>query len=296
MAINNEDHFFSDKAQSAPKVSIGFPIRNGGQLLVRALRSVLDQTEQNFEIIISDNGSDDGSSEFLQAAAAADGRIRYIRQDPAIRAYDNFHFVLRQARGEYFMWVAHDDTRDVDYVARMIAALEKEPGAVLAFGDLCIITLEDTIGQNKPFLFQTTNLGRLARLSKLSRLQCYYIYGLWRTDAIRRVPYAYCTWWPDLPMMLAAAVLGTFLYVPGTRFYYLETPKTNLQRVKAQDFTAQFNLIVGVFGLVRATYIACAGVGSSFLGIYCAGLVLVKQVINLPGFLYRRFRRAFGAA
>lgn len=294
MEINNESHFFSDKADSPPKVSIGFPIRNGGQLLARALRSVLEQTEQNFEIIISDNGSDDGSSEFLQAAAAADGRIRYIRQDPPIRAYDNFHFVLRQARGEYFMWVAHDDTRDVDYVARMMAALERDPEAVLAFGDLSIITLEDSIGQNKPFHFQTTNMGRLARLSKLSRLQCYYIYGLWRTAAIRRVPYAYCTWWPDLPMMLAAAVLGTFIHVPGTRFNYLETPKSNLQRVKTQDFTAQFNLLLGVTGLVRATYVACAGVGGFLTGIYSVALVLLKQAINLPGFLYRRFRRALG--
>src|SRR3990167_173872 len=150
---------------TTPKVSIGFPVRNGGQLLASALRSVLEQTEQDFEIIVSDNGSDDGSSEFLQAAAAANSQIRYIRQDTAIRAYDNFQFVLRQARGEYFMWAAHDDTRDADFVARLVAALESDQGAVLAFGDLNIVSPENPVGQVMSFPFQTVGMGRLARLS-----------------------------------------------------------------------------------------------------------------------------------
>lgn len=276
---------------NAPKISIGFPVRNGGQLLANALRSVLDQTEQNFEIIFSDNGSTDGSSESLQTAAAADSRMHYFRQEPPIRAYDNFQFVLRQARGEYFMWAAHDDTRDSDYIARLLAALECNPAAVLAFGDLHIVTPDDSVGRLMPFPFQTTNMGTLARMAKLSQLQCFYIYGLWRTAAIQRVPYAYCAWWPDLPMMLAAAILGTFLHVPGTCFNYYEIPKSNLHRVKNQDFTAKFSLLLAVVGLIKASYVACAGVGGSLLGIYAALLVILKQVINLPGFLYRRLAR-----
>lgn len=278
-----------------PKVSIGLPVRNGGQLLIRALHSILEQSEQNFEVIISDNGSDDGSSKICQAAADADSRIRYIRLDPPIRAYDNFHFVLRHARGEYFMWVAHDDTRDSNYVARAVHALENDSEAVLAFGDLSIITPEDSIGKHKTFNFQTARLGRLSRLFKVSRLQCYYIYGVWRTAAIQRVPYAYCTWWADLPIMLSAAVLGTFIYVPGTRFYYFEVPKSDLDRVKNQDYVEKFNRPLSIIGLVKAAYIACAGVGGSAIGIYCAALVLLKQTTNLPGFLHRRVRRIFRA-
>jgi glycosyltransferase involved in cell wall biosynthesis len=272
----------------SPKVSIGMPIRNGGYLLPKALRSVFEQTEQNIEIIVSDNGSDDGSSEVLQAAAAADARVRYMRQDPPISAYDNFHFVLRQARGDYFMWAAHDDTRDADFVARLAAALERDSGAVMAFGDLQIVTPGDSVGAIVPFPFQTVGMGRLARLAKLSRLQCYYIYGLWRTAAIRRVPYAYCDWWADLPLMLAAAMLGTFVHVPGTRFHYLEVPKTNLGRVQVQDYSERFNLVGSVAGLVAATYRACAPVGGRLAGAYAAALVILKQAVNLPGYVSRR--------
>jgi glycosyltransferase involved in cell wall biosynthesis len=279
------------KGERPPRVSIGFPVRNGGHLLVEALRSVQNQTEGDIEILISDNASDDGSRGFLEAAAVADPRISYFRQKPAIRAYDNFHFVLRQARGEYFMWAAHDDTRDADFVARMVSALQKTPAAVLAFGDLNIVTPENPGGRIRRFPFQTQGMGPRARLRKLSRMQCYYIYGVWRTAAIRSVPYAYCAWWPDLPMMLAAAVLGPFIHVPGSRLHYLEIPKSNLHRVKNQDLTARFSLPLGVAGLIGATYGACASVGGPWIGAYSAALVLLKQAINLPGFLVRRLRR-----
>ncbi len=284
---------FTKPEPGVPRVSIGFPIRNGGDMLAAALRSVQNQTERGIEIIVSDNCSDDGSRELLEAVANSDCRIRYFRQDPAIRAYDNFHFVLAQARGEYFMWAAHDDTRDADFVERLVVALEADLNAVLAFGDLNIVTPDDPGGKVMAFPFQTADQGRMGRMAKLSRLQCYYIYGVWRTVAIRRVPYAYCAWWPDLPMMLAAATIGTFVHVPGTRFNYFEVSKNNLDRVKRQDYGARFSLPIGVAGLVAATYKACKDAAGVPLGIYAASLVVLKQAINLPGFIYRRIARRF---
>ena len=279
-----------------PKISVGLPVRNGGQYLAAAMHSILNQSERNMEIIVSDNGSDDGSSVFLKQQAVLDQRIRYFRQDPPIRAYDNFRFVLAQAHGEYFMWAAHDDTRDADWLARLIKALECTPEAVLAFGDLNIITPDDPIGHRMDFPFSTHGLSVAARLAKLSRMQCFYIYGLWRTAAVRHVPYAYCVWWPDLPMMLAASTLGTFVHVPDTKFHYLQLSKSSAQRAKDQDYAVKFNLLVGVVGLVGATYRACAGTAGPVVGAYAAMLVSLKQAINLPGFVYRRLWRLFAAA
>ncbi len=266
------------------------PVRNGGKLLPAALRSVLDQTEQDFELIVSDNGSDDGSSEILRRLAADDPRVSYFRQDPVIRAYDNFRFVLERARGEFFMWAAHDDTRDLDFVERLMSVLNKNKDAVLAFGDLNLITPTDPLGTPHPFPFETKGMGTAARLRKISRMQCFYYYGLWRTAAIKRLPYAYCAWWPDLPMMLSAAQLGSFLHVPGTRFNYWEVPKSNISRVVSQDFVARFNLPMSVACLIAATYRACSEVGGLWIGIYAASLVVVKQATNLPGYLLRRLK------
>ncbi len=277
-----------------PKVSIGMPVRNGGSMLPAALRSVLDQTEQDFELIISDNGSDDGSSELLSELATNDPRVRYFRQDQVIRAYDNFRFVLNEARGEFFMWAAHDDTRDADFVERLMAALNWNNDAVLAFGDLYVFSPTDPSGTLYPFPFETRGMGTVARLRKLAQMQCFYYYGLWRTAAIKRVPYAYCAWWPDLPMMLSAAQLGSFIHVPGTRFFYWEVPKSNISRAANQDYSAKFSLLREVASLIAATYRACAKVGGTRIGLYAAFLVSLKQVVNLPGFLLRRAKLVIG--
>ncbi|MDS4016640.1 MAG: glycosyltransferase family A protein [Candidatus Accumulibacter sp.] len=274
-------------------MSIGVPVRNGGNFLAVAMRSVIDQSERDIEIIVSDNGSDDGTGECVLKLAEHDPRIRYFRQDPPISAYDNFHFVLSQARGRYFMWAAHDDSRDLDFVARLADRLDQDGDAVLAFGDLYIVTPDDKVGRMQPFPFSTAGLGRWRRMKKVSRLQCFNIYGLWRTSAIRRVPYAYCSWWLDLPMMMSAAWLGHFAYVAGPRFYYFEIPKTNLDRAKYQDFASRFNLPGAVLQLVGATYRSCSQVGGPAAGLLAAGLVFWKQVVGLPGFLARRIRAAF---
>lgn len=280
-------------AVTSPRVSVGVPVRNGGEFLAAAMRSIVDQSERDIEIIVSDNASEDGTGEYVRKLAEHDPRIRYFRQDPPLSAYDNFHFVLSQARGRYFMWAAHDDSRDLDFVARLADQLDRDSEAVLAFGDLYIMTPDDKDGSRQLFPFSTAGLGRWARMKKVSRLQCFNIYGLWRTSVVRRVPYAYCSWWPDLPMMMSAAWIGHFSYVAGPRFYYFEIPKASLDRVKYQDFASRFNLTGAVLQLVGATYRSCSQVGGPFAGLIAAGLVLWKQVIGFPGFLGRWIRVLF---
>lgn len=279
--------------KAAPRVSVGVPVRNGGKYVEAAIQSIVSQTERDIEIIISDNGSNDGSERYLQSLPESDARIRYFRQEPALRAYDNFRFVLAQAHGRYFMWAAHDDSRDLDFVDRLADQLDKDEDAVLAFGDLYIVTPDDEVGRMQPFPFSTTGLSRWGRMKKVSRLQCFNIYGLWRTSALRRVPYAYCAWWPDLPMMMSAAWIGHFAYVSGPRFFYFEIPKASLDRVKYQDFASRFNLPAAVLELVGATYRSCSQVGGPLTGLIAAWLVFWKQVVGFPGFLWRRIRAAF---
>ena len=264
------------------------PVYNGVAFVSNALKALLSQTETDFELIISDNGSSDGSTEILLAAAASDSRVRYFRHEKSLRAYDNFHYVLSHARGTYFMWAACDDNWDVDFIEKLAKSLDCRPQAIMAFGDVNTVTPTDKVGKVVPFDFQTMELSKMQRLRKLARLQCYYFYGLWRTEAIKSAPYSYCAWWPDLPLMLGAAILGPFLYVPGVRFHYYEVPKSNLTRVKEQDYVDRFNLFMGIGGLIAAVFRACAKAGGLFLGGYAASLVVWKQILTIPGYIWRR--------
>ena len=100
----------------APKVSIGVPVYNGERFIKGALDSLLGQSFSDFELILSDNASTDETEDICREYAARDQRIRYVRQAINLGAFGNFKFVLDEARGEYFMWAACDDTFSQDFV------------------------------------------------------------------------------------------------------------------------------------------------------------------------------------
>jgi len=104
-------------------VSIGMPVYNGADFLEQAIESVLSQTFSDFELIISDNASTDGTEALCRGFAAKDSRIRYIRQPFNLGAVGNFRFVLDEACGSYFMWAAADDLRSPDFLAENVAFL-----------------------------------------------------------------------------------------------------------------------------------------------------------------------------
>ena len=270
-----------------PRVSIGIPVRNGGEKIKVALESILNQTENNIEIIIADNKSDDGTSGFLSALAARDPRVSYYRHDDALTAFENFEFVLSKSSGQYFMWAAHDDSRNIEFIERLGNFLDNSPRSILAFGDVYVCTESCVQGTKYNFNFSTVGLSVKARLRKTSNLQFYNFYGLWRTESIKKVFRFYCSWWPDLPIMMASAIQGEFAYVEGANFYYFEINKTNRTRVREQDFKESFNLFSAVWELHLSTYIACRKVGGTTISLYAFTCVLFKHLRQLPGHIYR---------
>ncbi|QIR13943.1 glycosyltransferase family 2 protein [Shewanella aestuarii] len=101
---------------SLPKVSIGMPVFNGGEYIADAIESILNQTFTDYEIIISDNCSNDTTGKICQHYAQNDSRIRYIKQSSNIGAEANFNFVFKQSVAKYFMWAAVDDIRSPKFL------------------------------------------------------------------------------------------------------------------------------------------------------------------------------------
>jgi glycosyltransferase involved in cell wall biosynthesis len=118
--------------ESTPRVSFGVPVRNGESYLGVCLDSILAQDFTDFELIVSDNASTDGTRELLEEYASKDDRIRLSFKPENVGIIENFNSVVRLARGEYFRWVGADDWLEPDYLSHCVAALDADPGAILA--------------------------------------------------------------------------------------------------------------------------------------------------------------------
>lgn len=90
-----------------PLISIGIPTRNRINYLKEAIKSSLNQTYKNIEIIISDNASNDGTQEYLKYLN--DDRIRALNSENLIDMAENWNKCLLQAKGSYFMLLSDDD-------------------------------------------------------------------------------------------------------------------------------------------------------------------------------------------
>lgn len=122
-----------------PKVSIGMPVYNGMQFIREAVDSLLAQTYTDFELVISDNASTDGTEAICREYAAKDSRIRYVRQAENRGAAANFQFVLEEAKGEYFKWMAYDDYLAPQFIELIVEYLHRNQDVVSCISDLVVI-------------------------------------------------------------------------------------------------------------------------------------------------------------
>lgn len=117
---------------AAPKVSACLITYNGAETVERALRSLLAQTYRDYEIVISDDHSTDETLAICERLAAGDSRVRFIRPERNLGAYNNMRFALSHSRGKYWMWAAHDDYWEPKFLERLVGTLEQSPTAVAA--------------------------------------------------------------------------------------------------------------------------------------------------------------------
>ncbi|BAZ22310.1 glycosyl transferase family protein [Kalymmatonema gypsitolerans NIES-4073] len=107
-----------------PKISVCIPTFNRVNLVPFAIESVLQQTYQDFELIICDDGSQDGTPELI--SQYTDSRIKYIRHQQNIGKSNNMRSGFDAATGEYFMKFDDDDRLTPDFLTRTAAILDKD--------------------------------------------------------------------------------------------------------------------------------------------------------------------------
>ncbi|MBT8398960.1 MAG: glycosyltransferase, partial [Rhodothermia bacterium] len=116
-----------------PAVSVGLPVFNGELFLAEAIQSLLSQSFEDLELIISDNGSSDDTESICREFAVSDSRVRYTRFDTNVGASRNFNRVFELSKGRYFKWAAHDDVHLPEYIEKCVEVLESDSAAVVAY-------------------------------------------------------------------------------------------------------------------------------------------------------------------
>ncbi len=122
-----------------PRVSIGLPVFNGRNFLKEAVDSILAQTYSDFEVIISDNASTDGTHYICKEYAAKDRRICFYRTEVNHGAAWNYNRVLELSSGEYFKWMAHDDVITPVFLQRCVPVLDRDLSVVVAYAKTAFI-------------------------------------------------------------------------------------------------------------------------------------------------------------
>jgi glycosyltransferase involved in cell wall biosynthesis len=206
---------------SVPKVSIGLPVYNGEKYLRFALNSVLEQTYTDFELIISDNASADGTQKICQEFAAKDYRIRYYRNETNIGAAGNYNRVFELGRGEFFKWASHDDEFHPLLLESCLKVFERSPpSTILVFSKAAIIDETGCVtGLSRDTINSSTNRA-FVRLGSLI-FNAHFAHPLWgliRSDALRRTRLI-GNFEADHILLAELALLGKCIEIPEV-FYW----------------------------------------------------------------------------
>jgi len=126
---------------SESKVSIILPTYNGAsKYLYQSMKSCLDQTYRNLELIVVDDCSNDNTFEVVKSFS--DHRIRYIRHEHNMRLPSALNTGFRASTGEFLTWTSDDNEYLPDAIQQMVAFLRDHQGADFVYADYRMLYAE----------------------------------------------------------------------------------------------------------------------------------------------------------
>jgi len=219
-----------------PLVSFGLPVYNGENFVGEAIRSVLDQTFPNWELIICDNCSTDRTLGICRGFAEKDNRIRIYQKSRNMGVCFNYHEVFRRSRGEYFKWMAHDDLFAPEFIESCLEELDKNRDLVLVFPKMCVI---DAGGQKLRrqdgdlSVLKPAAEGRAEQFMRLATRGMDFIwlaYGLFRRDVLEQCGGMGLYAGADQVLLFKVALRGEIKQTEKEMFFRREHPQAETCR------------------------------------------------------------------
>ena len=212
---------FEKMNNDTPRLSVGLPVFNGEKYLRQAIDSILNQTYQNFELIISDNASTDRTREICIEYLTKDSRIRYYRSRRNRGAAWNWNRVFKLSSGEYFKWVAHDDTMVPEFFSKCIYVLEQDPSIILCHSKNAIINeCDKLVGKYNlgTFINSEKPHKRLNQILKKIGVP-WLIFGVFRRDMLDKTPVFQGYIGSDWNLLAEVSLIGQIFEIQEYLFY-----------------------------------------------------------------------------
>lgn len=169
-------------------ISVIVPVYNVKDYLKQCIQSIVTQTYSEFECILVDDGSNDGSGEICDSWQQKDGRIIVLHQEnQGVSAARNKG--LQKAKGDYVTFIDSDDWVDADYLQSLIQPLQQDSPELVIIG----LVQEYTNGHNmvyRPSYSHSFILNKEHIASFIDLNQQYLLYGpvvkLYKRDIIEK--------------------------------------------------------------------------------------------------------------
>ena len=286
------------KTRKKPLVSIGLPVYNGEDYLEDAIKSILEQSFSDFELIIGDNFSNDDTERICTKYVDLDCRVKYFRHSKNYGINFNFKYVLDKSIGKYFMWSAFDDLPENNLLSHLVSVLEQSNEIILVTSDIQNIDYKgDSINIQK---LENIRIEKAVRYKLLNTIYFFRnptssinhaFYGLYRRDLMKNTELNYknkliSITGMEIPYLAQISLKGVICSVPfvlrkyrrhGKSYYHLENDNKKLNYYFSNSLNISFTLLK----IILNTRVR--GINKLLI----LGIILIDIVLNILRFFLK---------
>jgi glycosyltransferase involved in cell wall biosynthesis len=226
-----------DSSSDGPLISVCMPVYNAERYVGQAVESILNQTLGDFEFLIVDDGSTDGSRRVLESYAARDRRIR-LSSRPNTGLLVALHEMLAMARGEFLARMDADDVALPERFERQVAYLRSHP-EVLALGTRILVIDPDGDPLEERCLGRDHEEIDRAHIEPSPEMGICHPSVMMRTETLRRIG-GYRPEYDkaeDTDLWLRLGELGRLANLPDVHLKYRLHPQSVSQSKGAEQYT-----------------------------------------------------------
>ena len=203
-----------------PRVSIGMPVYNGERFIRQSVESLLAQTYGDFELVITDNASKDGTEEVCRELEKKDKRVRYVRNVKNLGGPGNFRRVFALCNGELHKWSTADDYWEPTVIEKCVAVLDRYPDVVLCYPKSNLVDASGGLiehYEDSLHLQEASPRARFIRVIEETRL-CHAHLGVIRRAVMKRTSLIGGELASDIRFLAELSLYGKFFVLPEYLF------------------------------------------------------------------------------